>query len=241
MPVLSRLTILVPQALPGLEVRRDDELVESHRIGVAVPVDPGPHRITASAPGYVPVSVEVALGAKADSQTVTLPELQPQSIAKEQPAAPPPSTAPTAAPPVWTPPAGPERMPADRAPRDQTTSHTAGWVIGGSGIALAGLGGAFYLMSLSANQQAESQCRVQARYVCNNTALDAEERRNTYATLATIGGVAGLAGIGVGAWLILTAPPDESQPSAPGARAQPRLIPTIAPNHAGLIFHAALP
>jgi hypothetical protein len=246
LPLLSHLTILVPHALPGIEVRRDGEPIESGRFGAAIPVDPGPHRVTATAPGYEPASVEVTLGARADSQTVTLPELQPQAAANaEQVPAPapaaPPAQAPSAA--EWTAPPAKAAEPtaADRTQGAGFTGHTAGWVIGGSGIALAGLGGAFYLMSLSANEQAERQCNVEARYQCSSDALEAEERRDTYATLATIGGVAGVAGIGVGAWLLLTAPSSESQTKTSRKRPGPTLIPAIAPHRTTLILRGELP
>jgi hypothetical protein len=246
LPLLSHLTLLAPHAVPGLEVRRDGELIESARFGAALPVDPGPHRITATAPGYQPASLEVTLGAEADAQTVTLPELRPLSTATTEPTPPiapatPAPAAPSAA--TWTPHSAPpaESTAADRAQRASFTGHTAGWVIGGSGIALVGLGGAFYLMSLSANEQAESQCRFEARYLCNGAALEAEERRDTYATLATVGGVAGLAGIGVGAWLLLTAPAPEGHAVASQKRAGPTLIPAIAPGRTSLILRGELP
>ena len=260
LPLLSHLTILVPRVVPGLEVHRDGELVESGRFGAAIPVDPGPHRVTATAPGYEPTSVEVTLGPRADAQTVTLPELQASGSpaegrrpltrpsateTTEQPRAPEPAAAPAPVPTTTSrtaasaPPA--ESTPADRAPDARFTGHTAGWVIGGSGIALAGLGGAFYLMSLSANEQAERQCPIDARYLCNSAALEAEDKRDTYATLATIGGVAGLAGIGVGAWLLLTAPAPQSHATAPRKRAGPTLIPAIAPDHTSLILRGDLP
>jgi len=48
---LPRLTIRVKVELDGLEVKRDGLVIESAAFGVAVPVDPGTHVLTASAPG----------------------------------------------------------------------------------------------------------------------------------------------------------------------------------------------
>jgi hypothetical protein len=51
-PTLSKLTILAGGAViaPGTVVRRDADEVGKGQWGVAVPVDPGPHRVTVTAP-----------------------------------------------------------------------------------------------------------------------------------------------------------------------------------------------
>jgi len=58
-PRLIRLTIEVPQALsavPGLEIRRNGEIVAPKLWNQPVPVDPGPHEIRVTAPGKLPWS-----------------------------------------------------------------------------------------------------------------------------------------------------------------------------------------
>src|SRR5262249_9549066 len=52
-PKLSRLTIVVATEarVPGLEVKRDGESVGTGQWGTPVPLDPGPHALSASAPG----------------------------------------------------------------------------------------------------------------------------------------------------------------------------------------------
>ncbi len=214
---LSRLTILAPRAVPGLEVRRDDQLVPPDQIGVAMPLDPGVHRITASAAGYEPSAIDVTLGAQADAQTVTLPELQTQSGVEAPPPPAAPATSATEPIPVQSPPVG-EKPATLPLPSDEgSTRTTLGWVAGGSGLALAGAGTVFYFLALSANSRAEDGCAYQSRYRCSEGAIQAGERRDTYATLATVGGALGLAGMGVGAWLLLTSP--SSEKSAPGSAA----------------------
>src|SRR5262249_54056481 len=48
----ARLTVVVAEAArPGLEIRRDGEAMDAALVGVAAPVDPGPHAIEAAAPG----------------------------------------------------------------------------------------------------------------------------------------------------------------------------------------------
>lgn len=242
-PVLSHLTILVPHPLPGLEVRRNDELLASDRIGAAVPVDPGPHRVTATAPGYEPIAIEVTLGARADAQSVTVPELLPQASAgvPEPPPQPLPPSA-TATAPQPSPTAPTVSLPPTQSPTDEGSARTTlGWVAGGSGLALAGAGTVFYVLSLSANERAEGGCGYQSRYLCSPSAIEAGEKRDTYATLATIGGVAGLAGIGVGAWLLLTSPSDEKPTPRSSTSRAPKLLPVVAPQSTSLLLHGVFP
>ena len=54
-PKLVHLTItLAPGArVPGLEIKRDGQLVSNAELGIDVPIDPGPHTVEASAPGLI--------------------------------------------------------------------------------------------------------------------------------------------------------------------------------------------
>lgn len=61
-PRLSYLTIAVPvgiAGIPGLEIARDGVIIERAQWDVAVPVDPGAHRVIAKAPGRSPWSSDV--------------------------------------------------------------------------------------------------------------------------------------------------------------------------------------
>jgi hypothetical protein len=73
-PVLSMLTVRA-QVVPGLIVRRDDEDVGKALLGQPLPVDPGMHKIEATAPGYQVWSTSVRIGER-DHQTVEIPTLQ---------------------------------------------------------------------------------------------------------------------------------------------------------------------
>jgi hypothetical protein len=236
--VLSRLTILAPGAVPGLEVRRDDQPVPSDQLGVAVPVDPGAHRITASAPGYEPTTIAVTLGDQAD-ETVTVPELQahPSDEAPAPPSAPATGAEPAPAP--TAPPVAEKPATLPLPPEDGSTGATLGWVAGGTGLALAGAGTVFYFLALSANSRAEKGCAYQSRYGCNEAAIQAGEKRDTFATLATVGGALGLAGMGVGAWLLLTSPSNEEAAPHSTARRAPRWA--VATRGTSLELHGVFP
>ena len=60
---------------PGLIVRLDREEVAAALLGTAVKVDPGPHVIEATAPGYNVWQTTVTIGAQNDAQTVAVPAL----------------------------------------------------------------------------------------------------------------------------------------------------------------------
>jgi hypothetical protein len=77
-PRLSTVNIAVPAAvatIPGLRVQRDGVALEAPAWSTAVPIDPGPHAVAASAPGRIAWATTVVVGAVADHQTVTVPLL----------------------------------------------------------------------------------------------------------------------------------------------------------------------
>jgi hypothetical protein len=76
---LSHLTITAAQNLSNLEITRDGAVVPAPSIGAAIPIDPGPHTIEAHAPGYKPFTTKITIGASQDSQTVTVPSLEPDN------------------------------------------------------------------------------------------------------------------------------------------------------------------
>lgn len=75
-PRLSRLTIEVPFASASeLRIERDGEAIGPAQLGLAVPVDPGRHRVSASAPGRTSWSTEVDVGADGAFTRVEVPPL----------------------------------------------------------------------------------------------------------------------------------------------------------------------
>jgi hypothetical protein len=80
-PRLSTLTILVPgaaSAVPGLRVERDQIALEAPSWSTAVPIDPGPHVVTASAPGYRSWRTSIEIGAVGDRRAISIPVLDRQ-------------------------------------------------------------------------------------------------------------------------------------------------------------------
>lgn len=60
---VPRVTVLVPHPLPGIEVKLDTTALAPAAWGVATPVDPGSHVVTAAAPGHATVSVHLEVKA----------------------------------------------------------------------------------------------------------------------------------------------------------------------------------
>jgi hypothetical protein len=74
-PKLARMTLQVDAKAPGVSVVRDGVEVGAAAWRVAVPVDPGPHVIEASAPGRLAWSTTVAVKEGPDAVTVVVPDL----------------------------------------------------------------------------------------------------------------------------------------------------------------------
>ncbi|WP_231864853.1 MULTISPECIES: tetratricopeptide repeat protein [Sorangium] len=100
---LPRLTLSVPRAaaVEGLEVMLDGAPVDGALWGQARPIDPGQHKVSASAPGRKPWEKSVTIK-RGERKTVAVPALAKDASAAAQPApaaeAPPPAAPVAAAP-----------------------------------------------------------------------------------------------------------------------------------------------
>ncbi len=183
---LSRLTINVRDpTTPGLEVRLDGEAIGRAAWGLGAPVNPGSHKIEASATGRKPWSTTVNVSANAAKETVTVPQL------KEDPQAPvaaaPAAMAP-AAPPVQTP-------RHDQGAAQGGTQRTIGVVVAGAGVVGLAVGGVLGLGAKSKFDEASSHCDGDA---CDPTGIalrhEAVGRGNTATIVFGIGAAALVAG-----------------------------------------------
>jgi hypothetical protein len=181
---LSHITILVTQPVAGLEVRRDDVTVAASSFGTSLPIDPGEHVVTASAPGYKTVKLQATVGGDRDARTITIPALEkvPErgspTIEKESEGA--------------------------AAPPSKSGAGPAPWVVGGLGIVALGVGGTFGVLALTTYHSATTACPT--RMNCSSDALNTRSRANTFANVANVGIGVGAAGVVVGAILLATSP-----------------------------------
>lgn len=245
-PELSRLTISVaPETaqLADLEVRRDAIVVGQAAWGVAAPIDPGDHVVEATAPGKKTWSTHISVGPNADAQTVLVPALEEGPPASSDSAS-------SSASPGWngssSEPAAPgagsasgtaEAPEASAASGSGNSQRAAGWLVVGGGAVALGLGSYFGLAAIAKSKDAKQSCSPSS---CTDAA--AVQENGTAKTDALLSDVAlgfGLLAIGVGTYLVLTAPSRASDPPAstdPGGSSQRRLrfVPFVGRSTAGL-------
>jgi hypothetical protein len=224
-PHLSRLTISVaPETarLPDVQVRRDRVVVGSAAWGVASPVDPGDHLIEASAPGHKAWSARVTVGDQGDKQSVDVPALEEKAedttsvtSGDEAPATP---------------------KPTPEAPHRGTTQRAISYVVGGAGILSVGVGTVFGLLAVSKSSDAKGQCHP-APTMCPQPALQENSEAKADALVSDVTLGVGIVAVGVGLYLLLSAPSDQPPPSTdapPPATSRVRWQPLFARNTAGL-------
>ena len=212
-PRLPRLTISVsepPRA--GLIVMRDGAAVDVGALGVALYVDPGPHAITASAPGFEAVTQTVTL-VEGKAETLAIPALVAKPVrATASPQSPAEGHAETS-----------ERV-------ISPTRKYVALTVGAVGVASIGVGLVFGGKANSAYHDARALCG--ANLVCgtDDYARGQQLIRDTrsQATIATVLVAVGGAAIVTGAVVWLTG-------RHPRERATAQLIPVTYDRGVGLV------
>lgn len=210
--ILSRLT-LEAKAASDVEVRLDGRTIGAAALGSAIPVDPGPHTVHASAPGKQPWSGDVVVDKGPSSKTVTIPPLE-DEVPAPAAVAPPPKAAPR------EPPAAPE------APIG-TTQRMTGFLVGGLGLVALGVGAYFGVRTLDKKSEGNKLCDGAA---CSQAGLDAQNDAHTSATISTITVGVGAAALVTGLVLVLTAPSSRKQTHGL------RLAPDVSTARAGFLL-----
>jgi hypothetical protein len=195
---LSRLTIVVPAGIAGLEVKRDGTAVDPAEFGIAVPLDPGDHTIEASAPGKLPWKGGVHIDKEGASSSIQVPLLEEAPVAPAP--APPPSVAPQPSAPAPVPPPEPE---------GPNVRKIVGLAIGATGVVVAGIGGVFALKAISSKSTSDPYCDVNGNAnACYPPGVqprqDAVSEGNLASILLGVGGVMIAGGLVV--WLTAPSP-----------------------------------
>jgi hypothetical protein len=202
---LSYLTVTLDSSAssaPGLVLLRDGSPLNLAALGTAVPVDPGKHRIGASAPGFLPVEVEVVVGADGDRKAIVVPALKPEP--------PPIKTEPE--PKVLVPVKVVEEKPKEvilPLPEKKQSDQQGRWSTGryvSVGLALVsvgalGIGGYFAMQAKSEHDEAISRCPASPCPDDGGVSLNKEALGHAdFATGFWVGGGVGLATAAV-VWL----------------------------------------
>jgi hypothetical protein len=225
-PRISRLAVVVPKetAVPGLEIRRDGEVVNRATWGSALPVDIGDHQIEASAPGKQTWQGVAKVTAEGSRDSISIPALQ---DAVEAPSATPgaPATGDTGA-----------EKPAVANGKTQKII----------GLSLAGAGAVGLIVGVVFEAQKSSKLSTRDGIACNTgptgdmctpqqgsdiTNLTSQAR--TAWAVGTTGLIAGTLLIGGGLTLFFTAPKAKSETKV-------SLSPVVAPSFQGLTVRSTL-
>lgn len=201
-PRLSRLTIQVPKehAIDGLTIARDGEKIGNASWNTALPVDPGEHKITVSAPGREAWSTIVTIKGEGTTETTVAPLLPPAASEEPTPA--------------------PTLTPVTSAPaKDEGTSDAwkgqkmTGLIVGGSGLLVFGVGTFLGFRAKSNYDDSSAYCDGN---VCTQEGVDIRDDARSSANIATVVGGIGLAAMVGGAVLYLTAPSGSGTETAIG-------------------------
>ncbi len=218
---LSRLTIAVPadHQVQGLEVRLDGKGLGQGSWGVAVPLDPGQHRVSATAPGKKEWATDLELGAVADLQQVSVPLLSDETAAgaaanDREPAAHQPGVAPGSS--------SPGSGHADRAPGSGAWRRPLGYVVGGLGLVGLGVGVGFVVDRSSKLKDRDAICPSGVHCTADDASrIDRlTKQARTSGQVAMVGFVAGGLAVVGGVVLVLTAPSKPASSSRTSIRIQ---------------------
>ncbi len=214
---------------PDLEIHQDGAVVGKAQWGVAVPVDPGVHSITAHTTSRSwdhPVTVPATKG----EIDVTVPPLKQAAVAATTPVVVPPAAAPATTTEPSTsavtttqneaaPPAPP---PQDERPHAGRTQRIVGVGVGALGVVGVAIGSVFGLTAKSDFDNATTNCPGK---VCNPTGIAQQSQGHDAAMASNIAFGVGAAAIVGGVVLYLTAPKETHAVT---------LLPALGPRNAGM-------
>jgi hypothetical protein len=201
----ARIPKLLIERGPGADaaaVQLDGVDLGASSVGVEVPLDPGPHAVTASAPGFLAFNATVELKER-EVTRVTL-ELTPE----------------------------PTPSPDEQKPQqivvvkeEAKPDRTIPYVVGGVGVAALVGSGVFFALRQATSAELDRACPDHSQ--CPDSNKPTYDRLKTYNALTIVTGGVGIACIGTAVVLILTEKkPKQAEaaglrvsPSAPGALA----------------------
>lgn len=180
-PRLSRIVVEAEEPAPKITFELDGKSLSTAVLGSSMPIDPGEHVVQATAPEREPATVKVLVAGEGQTFRVKVPKLRAPT-----PVAPPPA-----------PPAPPPPEPSNPSQR------TVGTVIVGLGAASLAVGGVLGVVALTKDSNANALCNGK---ICTQEGLDLHDSAHTLAHFSTAGLALGIVGIGVGGYLLLSAP-----------------------------------
>jgi hypothetical protein len=213
-PSLSRLSVVIVAAPPGLQVSRDGTPIDPGSFGTAVPVDPGPHLIEAHAPGKKAWSKTVEVATGASRVSVEIPALE-DGLAAGAPGTRASSVRPLA----------PVAPPSIDAPASTFPRKTVGFAligVGGAGIVVGAVTGG---LALSKHSALEKACPAASSCAGETSTISSFHTLGTVSDIGLfVGGAVAITGI----VLVVTAP-------KAAASAQAGVTPVLGPGLTGFV------
>lgn len=196
---LPWVTVTLPEAAPsGTRVFRDGIELGSAALGVALPMDPGPHTLRVHSPGYLEAATDFTVDEGERKQVVA-------NLGPKEPKPEPKRKAPV---PIESNPPPPVEAP------DQTFA----WIAGGIGVAGITTSLVTGAVAISNRNTVRDRC---VDRVCDDEGLDAASSGKTFATVSTITGVVGFAGLGLSTYLFLS----EDREQTPSTKIEAATLP----------------
>jgi hypothetical protein len=209
--VVPKLTVKTAGALPADgSIRVDDTTLGAASLGVPLPVEPGAHTVSATAPGKKPWSTTVTTAADGATTAVDVPAL-------EDAPAPPPSPPSTPPQPQTLTPTQPLTQPPASAPAGSSPWPTVGIVAGAAGLASIAGGTVLGFVAMGKRNDANCPNNTCPDAAHASTLGDAKTAADWSTGLFVAGGV--LAAAGVTVWVVSHG--HESTPLQVGATALP--------------------
>jgi len=229
-PKLGRLVVAVPAPAPGIEVRRDGALLSLEAWGAAVPVDPGAHTVTATAPGRERFDAAIVTEGGATAR-ITVGPLAPEALDLATATATATTTTTTSNDALVTF-SEPDASPSPSArPR---VGRVIGVAAGGAGIAALAVGAGFGLASLSSRDAARPHCQGNA---CDAAGVGFRQDAIREGNVATVVTIAGGALLVAGVVLTVTSPRAERLARSRAVA----VVPSATPTGGGLSLTGAWP
>lgn len=189
-PRLSYLVLRVGQAvagLPGLVILHDGVTLRPAAWGTPIPVDPGRHVLSATAPGHKPWETSLVITAPAQRGVVEVSELLPLESTPEKAARP--------APPIHR-----------ESPSMTPLRATGVGLMGAGATSLLFAGGALW-RALAKDADADGHCSPK----CNLEGAEERSAATEAASFATVGAIAGSALLGAGVALFVLGKPNDDR------------------------------
>jgi hypothetical protein len=226
---LSFIHLDVPAGVWTVQV--DGSGVTRDRWAMPLPLDPGTHRVVASAPGKRPESLSVNVPADPGVLEVGLAPLQDSAPRQAAPAGAPAASAPQNTPanaPVGAPEPEPVSSGNGSSGGEGHASHLPAFLVGGVGVAGLAVGVGAGVVAMSKKSDADAQCPAKQ---CNPAGHELISDARTAATISTVGFGVGVAGAAVATWLFLRESSSDSKSA--------HLTPVLGPRTAGLGLEGA--